>query len=107
MACSFEDVALLHMVHQLRPNSEIIFLDTRGHFPETLEFASRIERDWSLNMTRTTPVPTPTRGLRHRTMLRTSQVEPLGGRHGQISLDHVGETSRRAVAYEHENPDVG
>jgi len=62
MACSFEDVALLHMVHQLRPNSEIIFLDTRGHFPETLEFASRIERDWSLNMTRTTPVPTPTRG---------------------------------------------
>jgi len=55
MACSFEDVALLHMVHQLRPNSEIIFLDTGGHFAETLEFASRIERDWSLTMTRTTP----------------------------------------------------
>ena len=39
MACSFEDVALLHMVHQLRPTTEIIFLDTGGHFPETLEFA--------------------------------------------------------------------
>ena len=55
MACSFEDVALLHMVHQLRPHTEIIFLDTLGHFPETLEFASRLEREWSLNMTRTTP----------------------------------------------------
>jgi phosphoadenosine phosphosulfate reductase len=55
MACSFEDVALLHMVHELRPLTEIIFLDTGGHFPETLEFASRIENEWSLNMTRTIP----------------------------------------------------
>ncbi len=57
MACSFEDVALLHMVHQQRPSTEVIFLDTRGHFDETLEFASRIEREWSLNMTRTVPGP--------------------------------------------------
>src|SRR5665811_105338 len=55
MACSFEDVALLHMVHELRPLTEIIFLDTGGHFPETLEFASRVENEWSLNMTRTIP----------------------------------------------------
>jgi phosphoadenosine phosphosulfate reductase len=57
MACSFEDVVLLHMVHQLRPGTEIIFLDTGGHFEETLEFAARIEREWSLNLTRTTPGP--------------------------------------------------
>ena len=57
MACSFEDLALLHMVHQLHPHTEIIFLDTGGHFPETLEFASRIERDWDLNLTRTSPSP--------------------------------------------------
>jgi phosphoadenosine phosphosulfate reductase len=57
MACSFEDLALLHMVHELRPKTEIIFLDTGGHFAETLEFAGRIERDWSLNLTRTTPGP--------------------------------------------------
>jgi phosphoadenosine phosphosulfate reductase len=55
MACSFEDLALLHMVHELRPATEIIFLDTGGHFAETLEFAGRIEREWSLNLTRTTP----------------------------------------------------
>ena len=57
MACSFEDVALLHMVHQLRPSTEVVFLDTRGHFDETLEFAARLEREWSLNMTRTVPGP--------------------------------------------------
>ncbi len=57
MACSFEDVALLHMMHELKPSAEIIFLDTKGHFPETLEFASRIERDWELILTRTEPGP--------------------------------------------------
>ena len=57
MACSFEDLALLHMVHQLRPRIEVVFLDTGGHFPETLEFAARIEREWDLNLTRTTPSP--------------------------------------------------
>jgi phosphoadenosine phosphosulfate reductase len=57
MACSFEDVALLHMVHQVRPHTEIIFLDTGGHFPETLDFAARLEAEWSLNVTRTTPGP--------------------------------------------------
>jgi phosphoadenosine phosphosulfate reductase len=57
MACSFEDVALLHMVHELRPETEIIFLDTGGHFPETLEFAARMEAEWSLRLVRTTPGP--------------------------------------------------
>ncbi|HEY5120690.1 MAG TPA: phosphoadenosine phosphosulfate reductase family protein, partial [Acidimicrobiales bacterium] len=57
MACSFEDLALLHMVHELRPDTEIIFLDTKGHFEETLEFVGRVEREWSLNLTRTAPGP--------------------------------------------------
>ena len=55
MACSFEDVALLHMVHQQRPGTEFILLDTGGHFDETLEFASRLEVEWSLTLTRTVP----------------------------------------------------
>jgi phosphoadenosine phosphosulfate reductase len=57
MACSFEDIALLHMVRELQPSTEIIFLDTGQHFPETLEFAARIEREWRLNLTRTHPGP--------------------------------------------------
>jgi phosphoadenosine phosphosulfate reductase len=55
MACSFEDVALLHMVHELRPATEIIFLDTGGHFAETLEFAKHLSDTWALNLTRTQP----------------------------------------------------
>ena len=55
MACSFEDLALLHMVHSLSPHTEILFLETGGHFAETLEFVARIEREWSLNLTRTSP----------------------------------------------------
>ncbi|HQU26486.1 MAG TPA: phosphoadenosine phosphosulfate reductase family protein, partial [Acidimicrobiales bacterium] len=57
LACSFEDVALLHMAHSIRPSLEVVFIDTGGHFPETLEFLERLERDWSLRVVRTTPPP--------------------------------------------------
>jgi phosphoadenosine phosphosulfate reductase len=79
MACSFEDVALLDMVRQLRPATEIIFLDTGGHFPETLSFASDLEAKWSLNMTRTKPGPDADAwpcGTARCCELR--KVEPLG-----------------------------
>lgn len=54
-ACSFEDVALLHMIHAVAPRTEIIFLDTGAHFDETMEFLERLEREWNLNVTRTQP----------------------------------------------------
>lgn len=56
-ACSFEDVALLHMLHRAEPSIEVLFLDTGGHFPETYEFVDRLERAWSLNLRRVTPGP--------------------------------------------------
>ena len=56
-ACSFEDVALLHMIHQIAPQTEVLFLDTGGHFAETVEFLARLERDWDLRVTRTQPGP--------------------------------------------------
>ena len=67
------------MVHELRPATEIIFLDTAGHFEETLEFAQRIEQEWSLSMTRTTPGPDAAAwpcGTQRCCELR--KVEPLG-----------------------------
>jgi phosphoadenosine phosphosulfate reductase len=79
MACSFEDLALLHMVHELRPATEIIFLDTGGHFPETLSFAAEIEAAWSLNLTRAVPGPDADAwpcGTKNCCELR--KVEPLG-----------------------------
>lgn len=79
MACSFEDVALLHMVHQLRPDTEVIFLDTEGHFPETLTFADHVKRDWSLRVTTTKPGPEAAAwpcGTERCCEMR--KVEPLG-----------------------------
>ena len=79
LACSFEDLALVHMVHELRAATEIIFLDTRGHFDETLHFAERIERSWALNVTRTSPGPEANDwpcGTTRCCELR--KVEPLG-----------------------------
>ncbi len=55
MARSFEDLALVHMIHVMRPDTEIVFLDTRGHFPETLDFVARTAAAWSLRLTRTQP----------------------------------------------------
>ncbi len=54
-ACSFEDVALLHMIHQAAPRTEVIFLDPGGHCPETMDFGNRLEHDWALNLPRTRP----------------------------------------------------
>ena len=79
VACSFEDLALLHMVHEMRPSTEVVFLDTRGHFDETLDFARRIEHEWSLNLTRTLPGPEANEwpcGTTRCCELR--KVEPLG-----------------------------
>jgi phosphoadenosine phosphosulfate reductase len=79
MACSFEDVALLHMVHGLRPRTEIVFLDTGGHFQETLDFTNEISKAWSLNLTRTVPGPDAAAspcGSSNCCELR--KVEPLG-----------------------------
>jgi phosphoadenosine phosphosulfate reductase len=59
-ACSFEDIVLLDMLRRAKPDIEVIFLDTEGHFPETYEFVDRLERDWSLNLTRTKPGPDAT-----------------------------------------------
>jgi len=78
-ACSFEDVALLHMIHERAPGTEVIFLDTGGHFPETLDFLARVEHEWRLNVTRTQPGPVAAAwpcGTERCCELR--KVEPLG-----------------------------
>ncbi|HEV3267222.1 MAG TPA: phosphoadenylyl-sulfate reductase [Acidimicrobiales bacterium] len=103
MACSFEDVALLHMVHELRPSTEIIFLDTGGHFEETLDFADRMTKEWSLNVTRTEPGPDAAGspcGSANCCELR--KVEPLGralqGRSAWItSVKRVDAPSRASM----------
>lgn len=57
LACSFEDLVLLDIVRHIAPRTDVVFLDTRGHFPETLQYVAKIEKEWDLDVVRTTPGP--------------------------------------------------
>jgi phosphoadenosine phosphosulfate reductase len=109
MACSFEDVALLHMVHEMRPATEIIFLDTGGHFAKTLEFTNQVADEWNLNLTRTQPGSDASEwpcGTARCCELR--KVEPLGraleGRAAWITsvkrVDAVTRTSMKTLMWD-------
>jgi len=52
MTTSFQKggMVLLHMVRECVPSLPVFFIDTGRHFPETLEFADRIRRDWGINL---------------------------------------------------------
>ncbi len=57
VACSFEDVVLVHLVREQQPDARFVFLDTGGHFPETLDFVDQIEREWAITLSRTQAGP--------------------------------------------------
>ena len=52
MSTSFQKggMVLLHMVREIMPDLPVYFLDTGFHFPETLEFADRIKREWGIHL---------------------------------------------------------
>jgi phosphoadenosine phosphosulfate reductase len=80
LACSFEDVALLDMVRRQRPEIDVVFLDTEGHFPETYQFVDRLEREWSLHLVRTQPGPdAATWPCGTKECCQRRKVEPLAG----------------------------
>ncbi len=51
-----QSLALLHMVSQVVPEITILFLDTGYHFPETLEFRDRLQKELGLNVQVLEPV---------------------------------------------------
>jgi|GEM_PF-231099 len=57
LTCSFqaEDVLLLHLALELRPDIPVLFLDTGYHFAETYEYRDRIAREWNLKLTNLLP----------------------------------------------------
>ncbi|WP_263385121.1 phosphoadenylyl-sulfate reductase [Granulicella arctica] len=57
LTCSFqaEDVLLLHLVRELRPEIPVLFLDTGYHFAETYAYRDRIATDWKLNLINLVP----------------------------------------------------
>ena len=60
LTCSFqaEDVLLLWLARELRPEIPVLFLDTGYHFAETYAYRDRIAADWHLNLTNLIPATT-------------------------------------------------
>src|ERR1700722_15385902 len=60
LTCSFqaEDVLLLHLVRELRPEIPVLFLDTEYHFAATYAYRDRIATEWRLNLINLLPVRT-------------------------------------------------
>jgi phosphoadenosine phosphosulfate reductase len=88
LTCSFqaEDVLLLHLVRELRPDIPVLFLDTGYHFPETYAYRDRMATDWKLNLTNLLPAHTVVeQELEHGLLYQTApdrccalrKVEPL------------------------------
>jgi phosphoadenosine phosphosulfate reductase len=57
VASSFQDAALVDLAVRADPKSEIVFLDTGFHFPETLEYVETIRAHYDLNLTVLKPGP--------------------------------------------------
>ena len=88
LTCSFqaEDVLLLHLARELRPDIPVFFLDTGYHFAETYAYRDRIATEWSLNLINLLPARTVVEqelelGLLHQTApdrcCALRKVEPL------------------------------
>jgi phosphoadenosine phosphosulfate reductase len=57
LACSFQDVVVLDLATAVKPDIEVVFLDTEAHFPETLAFVEQVRQRYELNLTVTHPGP--------------------------------------------------
>jgi phosphoadenosine phosphosulfate reductase len=88
LTCSFqaEDILLLHLTRELRPNIPVLFLDTGYHFAETYTYRDRIAAEWNLNLVNLLPARTVAEqelehGLLHQTApdrcCALRKVEPL------------------------------
>ncbi len=60
LTCSFqaEDVLLLYLAMELRPEIPVLFLETGYHFRETYEYRDRIASEWHLKLTNLMPKKT-------------------------------------------------
>lgn len=62
LTCSFqaEDVLLLHLTRELRPDIPVLFLDTGYHFEETYRYRDSLASAWKLNLINLLPRQTVT-----------------------------------------------
>ena len=52
VTCSFqaEDMIVVNLARQVRPDIAVVFLDTGYHFPETYAYRDRMTRSWGLKL---------------------------------------------------------
>jgi phosphoadenosine phosphosulfate reductase len=57
VAASFgkDSIVLLHMLRDIRPDLDVVYLNTGYDFPETVEFIRRMEREWNLQLREFSP----------------------------------------------------
>jgi phosphoadenosine phosphosulfate reductase len=57
-----EDVVLVHLLREVKPDIPVLFLETFHHFPQTLIYRDEIAAKWNLNLINLT-APEPSIGL--------------------------------------------
>jgi phosphoadenosine phosphosulfate reductase len=57
VAASFgkDSVTLLHMLREIHPTIDVVYLNTGYDFPETVAFIRHLERDWNLRVSEFSP----------------------------------------------------
>src|ERR1051325_3307368 len=57
ITCSFqaEDMVVLHMARQIRPDIPVLFLETGYHFEQTYAYRDRYTREWDLKLVNLMP----------------------------------------------------
>jgi phosphoadenosine phosphosulfate reductase len=59
LAASMTDAVLIDLAVKVEPSIEVVFIDTRYHFPETIETVERVRRHYGLNLRVLTVAPQP------------------------------------------------
>jgi phosphoadenosine phosphosulfate reductase len=59
LAASMTDAVLIDLAVRVEPSIEVFFIDTRYHFPETIDTVERVRRHYGLNLRVLTVPPQP------------------------------------------------
>jgi phosphoadenosine phosphosulfate reductase len=79
VAASFEDAVLPHLAVSVKPDIEVLFLDTQYHFAETLWFVEEVRKAFNVNLVTTSPEVEPDNRWKIdvNDCCRVRKVEPL------------------------------
>ncbi|RUM50085.1 MAG: phosphoadenylyl-sulfate reductase [Hydrogenothermus sp.] len=47
---SADDISIIHMIKDIKPDALIIFIDTDYHFPETYQLVEKVKNEWDINL---------------------------------------------------------